>query len=81
MKKASEKAIEKLFDGYLESDLAKLSDLDREQQDTFNSYYDGMKAGKADPEDLTDVQYMALKAGFYAGFRKAEELGAKSKAK
>lgn len=81
MKKVNVKVIEKLFDEYLESDLAKLSDLDREQQDTFNSYYDGMKAGEANPEDLSDVQYMALKAGFYAGFRKAEELAAKSKAK
>lgn len=76
MKKTVEKVIEKLFDEYLENDLAKLNDLDREQQDTFNAYQDSIKAGDADPEDLTDVQYMALKAGFYAGFRKAEELTA-----
>lgn len=72
MKKTSAKVIEKLFDEYLENDLAKLNDLDRKQQDTFNIYYSSMKAGEADPEDLTDVQYMALKAGFFAGFRIAE---------
>lgn len=78
MKKIVEKAIEKLFDEYLENDLAKLNDLDRKQQDTFNAYQNSIKAGDADPEDLTDVQYMALKAGFYAGFRKAEELVAEA---
>lgn len=74
MKEISEQAIEKIFNEYLETDLAKLSDLDREQQTTFNDYHDLLESGKADPEDLSKVQYMSLKAGFYAGFRIAINL-------
>ncbi len=76
MKKAEKRLIQKMFDEYLESDSETWSALDREQQETFNAYQDSVKVGDVDPEDLTDVQYMALKAGFFAGFRIAEELEA-----
>ncbi len=78
MKKTAKRVIGKMFDEYLESDSKTWSALDREQQETFNAYQDSIKAGGADPEDLADVQYMALKAGFFAGFRIAEELAAKA---
>ena len=78
MKKTAKRVIGKMFDEYLESDSETWSALDREQQETFNAYQDSIKVGNADPEDLADVQYMALKAGFFAGFRIAEELAAEA---
>ena len=78
MKKTGVRAIEKLFDDYLESYSDTWSALDREQQDTFNAYQESIRAGNADPEDLADVQYMALKAGFFAGFRTAGKLAVES---
>lgn len=78
MKKTAKRVIGKMFDEYLESDSETWSALDREQQETFNAYQDSIKAGNADPEDLADVQYMALKAGFFAGFRITEELAAEA---
>lgn len=74
MKKTAKRLIQKMFAEYLESDSETWNALDMEQQETFNVYQDRIKAGDADPEDLADVQYMALKAGFFAGFRIAEEL-------
>lgn len=74
MKKTAKTVIEAMFNEYLERYSDAWNELDQAQQDAFNTYHDRMEAGEADPEDLADVQYMALKAGFFAGFRKAEEL-------
>ena len=79
--KTAETVIEMMFNEYLEKFSDKWSDLDRKQQDTFYAYQDKIKAGEADPEDLADVQYMALRAGFHAGFRIAEKLAAEAETK
>lgn len=70
--------IEKMFDEYLESSSETWGALDREQQDVFYAYQDRIKTGEADPEDLADVQYAALRAGYFAGFMMAERLAAEA---
>ncbi len=71
------RTIEEKFNDYMEKYSDTWSELDREQQNTFDVYQESIKEGKADPEDLADVQYMSLKAGFFAGFRAAEKMEGK----
>lgn len=63
-----------LFEEYMQSDDALKTPLRKISEECFFDYFEKMEAGIANPEDLGELQYNALKAGFFAGFEMAKAL-------
>ncbi len=66
--------IEALFGMYIEGNGEMGGALDTEKDQVFHEYYEAIDKGEADPEGLSNVQYTAARAAFYAGFETAKEL-------